>query len=328
LRASVLPAGFTVHARWQRGGGTAGNLAARTLSGLPATAENLALAPALGGLAQPLAVDQPFAATGGAGRESLDALRARAWTLAGTVDKAVTLADFERLALATPGVPVARAHAVAGLWPELPCYPAPGLVAVVVVPHCRLPAPMPGRALLEAVRAWLEPRRLVTSEVRVIAPRYRAVGVRATLHLAAEAEAGAAAVLRQAEDAIRRFFDPLTGGPEGGGWPVGRPVYRTELLALLAGLPGVLRVTGFGLLSGGGGTRGGCGSCGGASTGGCAGGCGSAPAAQPDDGTARCDNVTLCAHELVRPGRHRLRVAAAWPLDLQRSSPHECEPVQ
>ncbi|MBA2674762.1 baseplate J/gp47 family protein, partial [Ramlibacter sp.] len=226
-------------------------------------------------------------------RESLDALRARAYTLANTVDKAVTLQDFERHALATPGVPVARTHAVAGLWPELPCYPAPGVVAVVVVPRCRLPAPMPGRALLEAVRAYLEPRRLITGEVRVLAPRYRPVGVQATLHL--EAEADAAAVPRLAADAIRRFFDPLTGGPDGTGWPIGRTVYRSEMLALLASLPGVLRVTDFGLLT--------------------AAGCG-------------CDNVALCAHELVRPGRHRLRVAAAWPLDLQRSSPHECEPIQ
>ncbi|MES2938102.1 MAG: putative baseplate assembly protein [Pseudomonadota bacterium] len=321
LRGGVLPAGFTVFARWRRGGGTAGNLQAGTLQELPASAENLALAPALAGLAQPLTVAQPFGATGGAARESLDALRARAYTLANAVDKAVTLQDIERLALATPGMPVARTHAVAGLWPELPCYPAPGVVAVVVVPRCRLPAPMPSRALLEAVRAYLEPRRLVTGEIRVLAPHYRAVGVQATLQL--EAETDAAAVLRLADGAIRRFFDPLSGGPDGTGWPIGRAVYRSELLALLAALPGVLRVTGFGLLTAGG-TAGGCG-CGGGCTGGCG---GNAAAAQSADGAARCDNVTLCAHELVRPGRHRLRVAADWPLDLQRSSPHECEPVQ
>lgn len=313
LRAEPLPADFEVFARYRVGGGAAGNIEAGTLAALPASTPNLALAPALGGLAAPLAVQQPFAAVGGSARETLDALRARAYTRATEVDKAVTLQDFERLALATPGVPVARAHAVAGLAPQLPCYPAPGLVTVVVVPRCRLPAPLPSRALLERVRAHLQARRLVTSEVQVIAPRYRRVDVQALLHL--EAEVDAADALQRAQAAIRRFFDPLTGGPDGTGWPIGRPVYRSEVMALLAALPGVTRVTGFGLRAGGDG--GGAGCCGDA-------GCGCAACADSADGP-RCDNVELCAHELVRPGRHRLRAQTPLPTDLQRSLPHECE---
>jgi len=316
LRAQTLPAGFKVLARYRVGGGVAGNVEPGTLASLPPSAHNLALAPALGALAAPLAVQQPFPATGGAARETLDALRARAYALATCVDKAVTLQDFERLALATPGVPVARTHAVAHLSPQLPCYPAPGLVTVVVVPRCRLPAPMPSRALLERVRAHLEPRRLVTSEVQVIAPRYRRVAVQALLHL--QPEIDAADTLRSAQAAIDRFFDPLTGGPEGSGWPVGRPVYRSEVMALLAALPGVARVTGFGLLAGG---------RGGAISGGAA-GCGCAACSGASGVNARCDNVELCAHELVRPGRHQLRAQPPLPLDLQRSLPHECEHIR
>ncbi|AQH02648.1 putative baseplate assembly protein [Burkholderia sp. KK1] len=331
LRGQPLPAGFAVHASFRAGGGAAGNVDAATLAALPASPRNVALAPALGGLMTPLTVAQPFAAAGGAARETLDALRARAYTLATSVDKAVTLPDFERLALAAPALPVARAHAVANLSPWLPCYPAPGAVAVVIVPRCRLPAPRPSRALRERVAAYLAPRRLVTSEVHVIAPHYRRVGVQALLHL--DAGIDLAATLQLAGDAINRFFDPLTGGPDGAGWPIGRTVYRSEVMALLAVLPGVTRVTDFGFLTlarrAGVRNAGSCG-CGGDAPAGC--GCSACGVSSTNsvksgsnESAARCGNVELCAHELVRPGPHRLRAQAVLPVELQRSDPHECE---
>ena len=333
LRGATLPAGFDVYATFRVGGGSAGNLAARALRSLPASPLNRARAPAL---AADLAAFQPLPATDGRPRESLDALRARAAGLIGAVDKAVTLADFERLARATPGVPVARARAIAGLAPELPCYPAPGRVTVVVVPACRLPAPMPSRELLERVRAYLEPRRLATCEVTTIAPRYRRVGVGARLHV--QAGEDTEAIRAQAMAAIDAFFDPLSGGPEGTGWPIGRPIYRSEVMALLAALPGVTRVTGLGLRTGRCDASSDC-PCG------CSGDCShecncdgdgechalrnagdrsDAAGSDSGDAAARCDNVNLCAHELPRPGRHEFVVESPVPTDLQRSDAHEC----
>jgi hypothetical protein len=293
LRAEVLPAGYTLFASFRAGGGETGNIAADTLSILPANAANVAVAPALGGLASALDVFQPFAARGGGPRETLRAAQARAFATVHDVDKAVTIADFERLALRTPAVPVARAHAVAGLYPGLPCYTAPGAVTLIVVPRCPLPAPMPSRAMLDAVARYLEPRRLVTSELFVAPPRYRRIVVLATLHLDCEVDADA--TQSHARATLDAFFDPLTGGPDGGGWPIGRTVYRSEVLALLAGLPGVHRVTEFGL-------RG------------------------PGDDAPRCDNIELCPYELVVPGRHRIRIAPYLPRELQRSDAHECQP--
>ncbi|MDB5915761.1 MAG: putative rane protein, partial [Ramlibacter sp.] len=84
------------------------------------------------------------------------------------------------------------------------------------------------------------------------------------------------------------------GGPGGTGWPFGRTVYRTEILALLAGVAGVHRVTGLSLQAGT------------AAAGG------------------RCDNITLCAHELVRPGRVRFELALETTRHLTRSDPHVC----
>lgn len=296
LRAAVLPAGYEVWATYRIGGGAVGNIDAETLTNVPPNAVNdaLTLTQPLSTLPTPLAVWQPFAATGGRPKESLRALQARAYEQATRVDKAVTLGDFERLAAQTPGVPAARVRAVAGAYPQLPCYPAPGIVQLIVVPRCRLPAPLPSAALLDAVARYLEPRRLVTSELHVRPPKYRRLVVHATLHLACASDV-APTVLRRAAAAIDAFIDPLTGGPQGQGWPIGRTVYRNELIALLATVDGVARVTDFGL-------NGACGE------------------------GACCDNLVLCADELVRPGRHHLRAEFKLPQELKRSDAHECEP--
>jgi predicted phage baseplate assembly protein len=328
LRAAILPAGHQVFARFRVGGGVAGNIEALTLAELPPSPRNLALAPTLSTLATPLAIAQPFAASGGTPRETLPVAQARAFDTVAEVDKAVTLADIERLALATPGVPVARVRAVAGLDARLPCWPAPGVVTVVVIPPCGRPVPMPSRALLDAVERWLDPRRLVTSEIHAVAPRYRRVGVAATLHLACEVDP--AAVLRIASARFDAFLDPLTGGLDGNGWPFGRTVYRTEVMALLADVPGVASVTALSLLSGGNTAsasgRGGCsGGCGGTCGGTCGTGC------STDNGstnsTGRCDNIELCAHELVRPGGKQFLIESGTARKLKRSDAHECESV-
>jgi hypothetical protein len=150
---------------------------------------------------------------------------------------------------------------------------------------------MPSQALLDAVTRHLEPRRLVASQIHVTPPRYRRIGVQATLHLACGADAWLAEA--SARERLDAFLDPLSGGPDGTGWPFGRPVYRSEVMALLAGTTGVDRVTGLGLIAGAGGPT--------------------------------CDNVELCPHELVRPGRHRLQVETEVARNLKRSEPHECE---
>jgi hypothetical protein len=293
LRGALLPAEHELRASWQVGAGPQGNIPAGSLSWLPATPANLALLPPLG---QPLRVRQPLPASGGSAAETLAQAQARAYETVAEVDKAVTLEDIERLALATPGVPVARVHAVAGLDPLLPCYPAVGVVSVIVIPSCPRPAPMPSRALLNAVERHLAPRRLITSEIHAIAPRYRRVGVQATLHLGCNADPST--VLAAATQRIAAFFDPLSGGPDGTGWPLGRTVYRSEIMALLVGVTGIERLTDLSLLTA-------CNGCGGSPPG-------------------HCDNVALCAHELVLPGRHQWSLAADTPRSFTRSLAHEC----
>jgi hypothetical protein len=55
------------------------------------------------------------------------------------------------------------------------------------------------------------------------------------------AEPGAVRAAVRAE--LDAFLDPLTGGPEGTGWPLGRPVHASDVARQLEGVPGVDVVT-------------------------------------------------------------------------------------
>jgi hypothetical protein len=39
-------------------------------------------------------------------------------------------------------------------------------------------------------------------------------------------------------EALYRYFSPVTGGPDGKGWPFGRPVHVGEVYAVLQRVPG------------------------------------------------------------------------------------------
>jgi predicted phage baseplate assembly protein len=217
-------------------------------------------------------VHQPFEALGGAEAESLDATHGRALDLLAEPSRGVTVEDWETLALEAPGIPVGRVSVLPGYHPDYPCWDALGVVTVVVVPRCGKP-PRPGPGLLAAVERHLRRRRPLTTELHVVGPTYVRVSVRATLHVDMPRPGLAAA----AQAALDAFFDPLTGGPAGTGWPFGRGVLETDLLATLARLPGVLHVDDVMIAS-------------------------------DDCCPARCDNLALCPNDLVESGTHEIAV--------------------
>jgi hypothetical protein len=175
-------------------------------------------------------------------------------------DRAITGTDFENLAMATTAKWAANQQRIA----RAHCLPrrnltrdpvaatnAPGHVSVVVVPNRQEQqsaniqpvntVPQPTLDLLQAVRDYLEPRRLLTTKVHVVGPRYLSIRVQMTLML--KADASETDVQSLATNTLQHFFDPLTGGLEGQGWPFGRHIYVSELYQLLDRLPGVDFVT-------------------------------------------------------------------------------------
>jgi len=90
---------------------------------------------------------------------------------------------------------------------------------------------------LDEVRAFLEPRRLLTTQLCVVGPRYLSVEVR--VRLVSTSDQVEAGLKRRVVEVVGQRLDPLQGGAERVGWPFGRPVYVSELYELLEGIPGI-----------------------------------------------------------------------------------------
>lgn len=108
-----------------------------------------------------------------------------------------------------------------------PTADAPGHLSVAVV---GAGGSSPAPALLAGLAAFLDPRRLLTVHVHVVAPSLRKLGVTAAIYLADGA--GAAAVLAAAQAELAALFDPAT-------YPFGQTVYVSEVVARLDGVDGV-----------------------------------------------------------------------------------------
>jgi predicted phage baseplate assembly protein len=222
-----------IQIRYQHGGGPMGNVRAGTLSKLSK-------------LADAISVEQRFDATGGEAAETLSQAKARALAWISNPQRAVTLEDFERFTLEMPGVPVKRVQALADYDPTLPGVPALGSVTVIVVPSCANPIPEPGPDLLASITDYLDRRRLVTTEMHVISASFVMVAVAATLHSSRPMDASH--LILEAQSRLNMFLDPLHGGTDGQGWPFGRDVYESEVMALLNAIPGVDYVDQVGLI--------------------------------------------------------------------------------
>ncbi|MET0887588.1 MAG: hypothetical protein ABWX92_14195 [Mycetocola sp.] len=196
---------------------------------------------------------------------SLDELPLATVRLLDVPERAVTAADMERIALATPGTALWRARALPWVDPRLPGLRADGCITVVVVPHLPVARPEPTPGLLAAVRVQLEGMRTLGTRIFVVGPEYVAIGVSARLVLMPGAPG--ADVIEAATQAVRSFLHPVTGGPTGRGWPFGRTVRRTEVLQVLDSVPGVDRVDGLEL--------------------------------RREPGMGNCDDVTICPTQLV-----------------------------
>lgn len=224
--------------RW--GGGANGNGGANTITSLQSALPFVA------------SVTNLRAAEGGKDEESLEEIKRRAPLALHTQDRAVSAGDFEFLATQTPGARVRRAKAlplrnpnfelVRATTPGAPATltPVPGAVTVIVVPDSILPKPIPTDATLAAVGAYLNQFRLITTELYVIAPKYRQVEIDAQVTASPNVSSGDLA--QALSQKLLDYFNPLIGGPNGTGWEFGDTLYFSAVYGLILSTPGVLRV--------------------------------------------------------------------------------------
>jgi hypothetical protein len=158
--------------------------------------------------------------------------------------RAVTAKDFENLARTVDGMNEGDAEGRAICLPSSNLESqdpaeqnahAPGHFTVIVIPARK--SHIPTRDLLVRVKNRLEPARLLTTRIHVVGPQYVNLGVQLTLVLRRGVPADE--VRNKVLDRIRTFFDPLTGGIDQNGWPLGRSVYVSELYQLLGDIEGI-----------------------------------------------------------------------------------------
>jgi hypothetical protein len=188
--------------------------------------------------------------------------------------RAVTAADFETIARETPGTRIARVAVRPNLYPGLDCVSAPGIVTVVVVPSLPADRPSPSAGLIRVVASRLEQRRTIGTRVVVAGPSYLEVAIRASVK--AFDGTDKARLSRGVSDALDAYFHPLHGGPDGTGWPLGRDVFRAEVMQVIDETAGVDHVVSLELVVEG---------C-----------------------EATCGNVCLRPQSLVASGAHRIEV--------------------
>ena len=130
-------------------------------------------------------------------------------------DRLVSVDDFREITWQTPGVDMGRVEV-------LPLYDAsaalagvPGAVTVVVIPRfdpIQPDAPVPDNFFLERVCRYLEPRRLVTTELFIRGPLYKNLWVTVGIEVLGGHAAGP--VIDNVRRRLREFLSPLTGGRE------------------------------------------------------------------------------------------------------------------
>jgi predicted phage baseplate assembly protein len=175
------------------------------------------------------------AAAGGVDGESVADASVRGPLLLRTRDRAVTVEDYEYLAReAAPDA--ARVRCV-------PVTDDPGAVRLLVVPavtdavDLQFAELKPADDTLARIAGYLDERRCLGSRVSVEPPFYQ--GVTIVTRLRPRPRTSSATLQTRALEALYRYLNPIVGGPEGKGWPFGRPVQSGEIFAVLQQVPGV-----------------------------------------------------------------------------------------
>lgn len=233
-RGARPPRGATVTASYDYGGGRQGMVGIGTITKAPR-------------LRNGLKVSNPVPTWGGDEAESVAVAEKTIPAQLRHRDRLVSAEDFADITWRTPGVDLGRVEVLPLVHPDptLRGVDAEGVVTVLVIPRhdpLRPRAPAPDQLFLETVGRYLEPRRLLTTEVHVRGPEY--IDLWVTVGLDVVPGRDAAPVLEQAHRAVERFLSPLEGGFEGRGWPLGKAVEAAEISAAITRVEGVAKVEG------------------------------------------------------------------------------------
>ena len=235
LFGARFPLSASVRASYRYGGGPQGQVAIGAIN------KSTALP---GGFS----VSNPVATWGASNAESVSDGEADITRWLRHRDRLVAADDFRDIAKRTPGVDLGRVEVLPLFNPDGadPTATWPGMVTVLVIPQSdpvHPNAPVPDLLFLNAVCNWLDPRRLITTEVHVRGPQYQQIWVSVGI----EVLPGQVPTLVQqaVTAAVQTFLSPLTGGlpapgaSGGSGWPLSTNVRSQDIEAVATRVPGV-----------------------------------------------------------------------------------------
>jgi hypothetical protein len=249
LRGKRPPAGAKLRASYDYGVGSAGNVAAGSINSSPA-------------LPAGIKVNNPVRTWGGTEAEKVSEGEKQIARYLQHRDRLVSAADFETITMRTPGVDIGRVDVLPAFNPDLaPNEPgdAPGAVTLMVIPRDdpkQPDAPLADAIFLNTICRYLDPRRLVTTELHLRGPIYKPIWISAGINVVAGV---AIAEVREAvKRALLDFLAPVqragvlagalssptapTFAATQKGWPLSKAVTARELLAVASRVPGVLLV--------------------------------------------------------------------------------------
>ncbi len=208
---------------YRTGGGVSGNVATGQIRVLKTSVPYVAR------------VENRTPAVGGARAEDIEDAKLRGPLVLRSRGRAVTAEDFVELTKQV-APEIARVHCIGA---------EAGGVRVLVVPavagdevgRIRREDLQPLPESLSRISAYLDERRLVGTRMVIEPPEYQ--WITAVISVRARARYRGEDVRKEVLAAVYRLFDPLLGGPEGNGWPLGRSVQAHEVNAALARIPGV-----------------------------------------------------------------------------------------
>jgi len=249
LRGRRLPAGAPVYASYAVCRGAAGNVGPGAIDTAPQLPGGFAVA-------------NPVRTWGGADAETVADGERQIKRFLQHRDRLVSAADFLAIAWRTPGIEIGRIEVLPAFHPDLaPLEPGavPGVVTLLAIPRrdpMQRDAPRADRLFLNALCRWLDPRRLITTELIVRGPAYRGVWI--SVGIEPDPGVATAEVVEAVTARVRAFLSPLPAHPgyapaatpllatpapaPGGGWPLRTAVRARVLLAEVARVPGVTAV--------------------------------------------------------------------------------------
>lgn len=194
-------------------------------------------------LASGLKVSNPVPTWGGEEAESLAQAEKRIPGVIRHRERLVSKQDYLEIAGAAPGVDLGRLEVLPLVHPDQPFQDSFGVVSLLVIPRndpLQPEAPRPDSLFLQTICAYLEPRRILTTELHVLGPSYVPIWLSMSVDVIPGFSVGP--VLEAVRQEVRRFLSPLNGGFEATGWPLNKAVEAAEISAAAARVAGVAKI--------------------------------------------------------------------------------------